>query len=322
MTFDRREEPMRKHRSFVLGASLLVVALFAAACSSGGDDNDAGGSSTSSAPPDKGEITVGVSGAFAENQLVAEMYAQVLEHAGYTVHRELDIADREFGDKALASGDIDLKPEYTGFELGFWDPKATTNGSPDAVAEDLATAAQAKGLVTYGISPANSTNVFVTLPATADDNNLTNLSSVASVAGDLILGAPADCPDQPFCLPGLKDTYGIEFGEVKPLDPGGKKTEAALDSGAVDVAEFFSLDPVITDKGYFVLEDDKHLQANGNFVPLVREEVANDELGVLLDSVTTTLTDEEMRDMVGQVSNEQADIGDVAGEYLSSKGIM
>ena len=41
-----------------------------------------------------------------------------------------------------------------------------------------------------------------------------------------------------------------------------------------------------------VLTDNENLQANGNFVPVVREEVASEELGALLDSVTTTLTDE------------------------------
>ena len=77
---------MRKHRMFVLGAGLLALSLFAAACSDSGGDDDTGGSasaSESSAP--KPELTVGVSGPFAENQLVAEMYAQVLENAGYTV---------------------------------------------------------------------------------------------------------------------------------------------------------------------------------------------------------------------------------------------
>jgi osmoprotectant transport system substrate-binding protein len=311
---------MRNHRMLVLGASLLSLALFASACSdSGGDDT---GGATSATAASKGELTVGVSGNFAENQLVAEMYAQVLENAGFTVNRELDIATRELGDTALEAGEIDLKPEYTGFELGAWDENATTNGTPQEVADALATAAAAKGLVTYEISPANSTNVFVTLPATASDNDLTDLSSVAPVAGDLTLGAPADCPDAPFCLPGLKKTYGIEFGDVKALDPGGKKTVAAVDSGLVDVAEFFSLDPVITDKGYTVLADDKNLQANGNFVPLVREEVATDELGALLDSVTTTLTDDNMRDMVGQVQNEQRDLADVANEYLTQAGIL
>ncbi|HEY5860273.1 MAG TPA: glycine betaine ABC transporter substrate-binding protein, partial [Actinomycetota bacterium] len=102
---------MRKHRMFVLGAGLLALSLFAAACNDSGGDDDTGGSasaSESSAP--KPELTVGVSGPFAENQLVAEMYAQVLENAGYTVSRELDIADRAVGNKALEDGEIDLKP--------------------------------------------------------------------------------------------------------------------------------------------------------------------------------------------------------------------
>ena len=65
-----------------------------------------------------------MSGAFAENQVVAEMYAQVLEADGYTVTRELDIADRAVGNEALAAGEIDLKPEYTGFDLPLYDETA------------------------------------------------------------------------------------------------------------------------------------------------------------------------------------------------------
>ena len=72
---------------------------------------------------------------------------------------------------------------------------------------------------------------------------------------------------------------------------------AAIDSGAVDVGELFSLDPTIVDNGYVVLTDNDNLQAYGNFIPVVRDEVASDELGALLDSVTTTLTDENMRDI-------------------------
>ncbi len=312
---------MRKHRMIVLGAGLLTLSLVAAACGdSGGDDPGTGGTEPTSAEP-KGEIVVGVSGAFPENQLVAEMYAQVLEADGYTVTRELDIADRAVGNEALAAGEIDLKPEYTGFDLPLYDESAPTNGDPQAVADALAAALEPEGLVTYAISPANSTNVFVVTPETAEANDLTDMSSLAAVAGEMTLGAPPDCPDSDFCIPGLKETYGIEFGEFKPLDFGGPKTVAAVDSGAVDVGELFSLDPTIVDKGYVVLTDSENLQANGNFIPVVREEVASEELGALLDSVTTTLTDDNMRDMVGQVLNDKRDVADVAAEYLSSAGI-
>jgi osmoprotectant transport system substrate-binding protein len=307
---------------FVLGAGLLALSLVAAACSdSGGDGNGGDAGDTGSSQP-KGELTVGVSGAFAENQLVAEMYAQVLEDAGYTVNRELNINDRAIGNEALASGDIDLKPEYTGFDLPLYDDKAPTNGDPQAVADALAAAVADSGLVTYAISPANSTNVFVTLPDTASQYSLTDMSSLAPVAGELTLGGPADCPKADFCAPGLEETYGVVFKEFKPLDFGGPKTVAAIDGGAVDVGVLFSLDPTIQDKGYTVLVDDENLQANGNFVPVVREEVASDELGALLDSVTTTLTDENMREMVGKVVNDKQDVADVANEYLTAQGIL
>jgi osmoprotectant transport system substrate-binding protein len=306
---------------FVLGASLLATALVAGACGSGGDDTEAAGGGTTSAPA-RGEITVGVSGAFAENQLVAEMYAQVLEDAGYTVNRELEIDSRDVGNAALASGKIDLKPEYTGFDLPLYDKKAPTNGSPEEVAEALRIALEPAGLVTYAYSPANSTNVFVVTPETAQANDLTDMSSLAPVAGELTLGAPPDCPKASFCIPGLKDTYGIEFADFKALDFGGPKTVAAIDSGAVDVGELFSLDPTITDNGYTVLTDDKNLQAAGNFVPVVREEVASEELGALLDGVTTKLTDDNMRDMVGQVQNEHRDVEDVANQFLVDQGIL
>ena len=312
---------MRKHRSFVLGASVLVVALFAAACSSGGGETNAGGGASSS-PANKGTITVGVSGAFAENQLVAEMYAQVLENAGYTVKRELDIQSRDVGNAALESGKIDLKPEYTGFDLPLYDKSATTNGSPEEVAAALKSAVAKDGLVTYAISPANSTNVFVTTPETAQQNSLTDLSSLAPVANQMTLGAPPDCPKASFCIPGLKKTYGIEFGDFKALDFGGPKTVAAIDSGAVDVGELFSLDPTIANKGYHVLTDDKNLQAAGNFVPVVRQEAASDQLGQLLDSVTTKLTDDNMRTMVDEVQNQHRDVADVAKEFLTSQGLL
>ena len=83
----------------------------------------------------EGTIVVGVSGAFAENQIVAEMYAQVLEHAGYTVERQLDLRSREVSQNALESGQIDLKPEYLSSLLLFVDPNAEASNDPDDVAE-------------------------------------------------------------------------------------------------------------------------------------------------------------------------------------------
>src|SRR3954452_4735516 len=56
-------------------------------------------------------IVVGVSGAFTENQLVAEMYAQALERAGYTAERQFDPRSPEASQNALESAQSDVKPE-------------------------------------------------------------------------------------------------------------------------------------------------------------------------------------------------------------------
>jgi osmoprotectant transport system substrate-binding protein len=310
---------MRHHRKLVLGASLLAFAVLTAAC---GDDSGGGGTPTTTADIERGTVVVGVSGAFAESQLVAEMYAQVLEDAGYTVERQLDLDSREVGDAALFSGDIDVKPEYLAFELPKLDPDADTQGTAEEVFPRVQAAAEAKDLTALEFSPANSTNVFVMLPDRATELDVATMSDLGPVSGDLVLGAPPDCDTNYPCKEGLKEVYGIEFKEIKKLDFGGPQTVAAIDSGAVDVGELFSLDPTITNKGYTVLEDDKSLEPAGNFFALARTEILNGEIEDLLNSVTTSLTTEGMLELVGRVQVDQEDVADVATDYLTQEGLL
>ena len=101
----------------ILATAVVVASTLTAGCTSSGPSGTGGSSSART-------IVVGVSGAFAENQLVAEMYAQVLEHAGYAVVREFDQRSREVSQSALESGQIDLKPEYMSSLLLFLDSNA------------------------------------------------------------------------------------------------------------------------------------------------------------------------------------------------------
>jgi osmoprotectant transport system substrate-binding protein len=319
---------MRSHRRLVLLAALLALALVAGAC--GGDDGD--GAETT--PPEttepgtteptieRGTVVIGVSGAFAESQLVAEMYAQVLETAGYTVERQLDLGSREVSDAALFSGDIDLKPEYLAFELPFLDEAADTTGTAEEVYPRVQAAAETRDLVALPPSPANSTNVFAVLPATAEEFGLVTMSDLAPVAGDMVLGAPPDCDSNYACRQGLQEVYGIEFAEIRSLDFGGPQTVAALSSGAVDVGELFSLSSTITDNGFVVLEDDMELQPAGNFFPLIRAEVLNDEIEELLNAVTAALTTDGMLELVSRVELDQEDVATVATDFLTQEGLL
>jgi osmoprotectant transport system substrate-binding protein len=309
---------MRRFRSTALGAALLATTLLGAAC---GDESGGGGGQGEGSDA-KGSITVGVSGAFAESQLVAEMYAQVLENAGFEVERQLDLEAREASDAALFAGEIDVKPEYLAFELPKLDEAADATGTAEEVYPRVQEAAQTQELAALEFSPANSTNVFVVVPDTADQYGLTTMSDLAGPSGDLTLGAPPDCKTNYACEQGLSEVYGIEFAEIKSLDFGGPQTVGALTGGAVDVGVLFSLDPTITSEGFVVLEDDQDLQPAGNFFPLIRQEVLTDEVEELLNSVTASLTTENMLDYVGRVQVDQEDVAAVATEHLEAEGLL
>ena len=276
-------------------------------------------------PPDvgpKGTIVVGVSGAFTENQLVAEMYATALEHAGYTVQRQLDLRSREVSQFALESGQIDVKPEYLSSLLLFLDGDAQPSTVPVDVAAKIQGVLAAKGITVLEPAPAQDTNEFVANGETAQRFGLTTLSSLAAVAGQLTLGAPPECPQRPFCLTGLRDTYGITFYDYEPLDAGGPLTVEALKTNDIQVGLLFSTDPVIDANGFVRLEDDKHLQNAENITPMIRTDKLNAEVGDLLNRVSAALTTDNVKRLVGRVAIEGEDIPSVARSFLRANGLL
>jgi osmoprotectant transport system substrate-binding protein len=128
------------------------------------------------------KITVGVSGAFAESKIVAEMYAQVLENAGYSVKRQLELQSRKVSDAALFSGKIDVKPEYLASEALALDPNAAASGDPQAMATLLSTLLQSHNVTLLTYSPAIDTNVFVVTKTTATKYGLSAVSDLAKPA--------------------------------------------------------------------------------------------------------------------------------------------
>jgi osmoprotectant transport system substrate-binding protein len=313
---------MRRSRSIVLGA-VLAAFLLTAACAGPGEDED-----TTPAAPDeaKGELTVG-SDSFAEAQIVGEMYAQVLEDAGYTVNRQLDLESREVRLPAMENGEIDIAPEYLASLYSVLDPKAVEKaepgelGDPTEVASRLEPLLAEKGLQVLEHSNVVDTNALVVTQETADEHGLTTTSDLADVASDFTLGAPPECPERPFCIPGFKEVYGIEFADFKKLEYGA--TITALSKGAIDVGLLFSTDGTIAEENFVVLEDDKNLQAADNITPLVTEETAQmQEVVDLLNEVSAALGTEEITELNRRANVEVEDPADLAEEYLTDLGLI
>lgn len=267
-------------------------------------------------------IVVGVSGAFTENQLVAEMYAQVLEHAGYEVERQLDLRSRELSQTALESGQIDLKPEYLSSLLLFVDPNAEASNDPRDVVGRVRALLEPKGIEVLTPSPAQDTNQFVANAETARRFGLTTMTSLAPVADQLTLGAPPECPQRPFCIEGLQDTYGILFNDFTPLDVGGPRTVAALKSNDVQIGLLFSTDPSIGANGFVPLVDDRHLQNAENLTPVIRSDKLGSGVRTALDEVSALLTTDIVTALVGEVALEGKDIAGVAEEFLIANGAL
>jgi osmoprotectant transport system substrate-binding protein len=271
---------------------------------------------------DSGTIVVGVSGAFAENQIVAEMYAQVLEQAGYTVERQLDLRSREISQNALESGRIDVKPEYLSSLLFFMDPNARASDEPADVAGQLADLLRSRGITLLTPSPAQDNNQFVANAETAERFDLTTMSSLALVADQLTFGAPPECVQRAFCLPGLHRVYGIIFDDFQPLDVGGPQTVDALLNDEVQIGLLFSTDPRITENGFVSLTDDRHLQNAENITPVIRSVTLNDEVRGLLDAVSAELSSEEVTELVGQVVIDGENVPTVARRFLIANDLL
>jgi osmoprotectant transport system substrate-binding protein len=298
-------------------ALALALCVIAVACTRTSPD-DSGGA----AAGQRERIVVGVSGAFAENQIVAEMYAQVLERAGYTVERQFDLRSREFSQSALESGQIDLKPEYLSSLLLFLD----ANAQPSNDSYDVATKARellaSRGISVLTPSAAQDTNTFVANAETAQRFGLTTMTSLAPVANHLTLGAPPECALRFLCLTGLKTVYGILFNDFEPLDAGGPETVAALKSNDVQIGLLFSTDPSIGANGFVPLVDDRHLQNAENLTPVIRTEKLNDEVGDVLDAVSARLTTGNVTALVGQVALDGRDVATVAREFLLASDLL
>lgn len=251
-----------------------------------------------------GPIQIG-SKDFTEAILVAELYAQVLEDAGFTVERKFNLGATPIAHEALLKGDIDLYPEYTstGLQEVLKDTERYTDAG--AILDAVRAGYEEQFQLTWlDASPFNNTNVFATTQAVADQYGLRTYSDLAANAASLRLGGPAEFPDR-VDTQGLDEAYGgfvSNFAEFKPLGTGALRYDA-LAAGEVDVIVAFGTDGRIAGDQLVVLEDDKSFYPIYNIAPVVRMDTlqANLSIADALNAVAPLLTDQVMAGLNYQV---------------------
>lgn len=120
---------------------------------------------------------------FYEQEILGELFAQVLEADGFSVDRKFQLGNREIVFPALEAGEIDILAEYAATALEF-----VNAGAGEATTDPIATVAKLKerlapkGLTALDPAPATDQNGFVVIQATADKYKLTKLSDLAQPA--------------------------------------------------------------------------------------------------------------------------------------------
>jgi osmoprotectant transport system substrate-binding protein len=325
---------MRRHRWLML-LMLLVASLALAACGDD-DDDDGGGGGASTQEESAGSgiqsdeansgttITVG-SKNFTEQKVLGEIYAQAFEAAGYTVEKQLNLGDEKTALKALEGGDIDAYPEYTGTALlSFFGVAADKLPKDEGAAYDQAREGFAeKNLTAFEPTPFTSSNEVAVTKETAEENSLTTISDLESVAGEFTMYGSPECRQRLDCLLGLQQVYGLEFQRFVPVDIALR--HEVLTKGQADVSIVFTTDPQIQREEFVLLEDDKGMFPPYNSTLVMRNEIA-EQGGAALEEVVAMvnegLTDEAMQELNARVDLDKKTPEEVAGEYLSETGLV
>jgi osmoprotectant transport system substrate-binding protein len=296
----------RNKGRLAMTAVAVGVALTLAGCgSSSGDGSGDGGDG------DATTIVVG-SQAYYSNEIIAEIYAQALEMAGFEVTRNFQIGQRDAYLPALENGEVQVFPEYTGNLLQYYDPETTATKSDDVYA--ALKDALPDGLTVLDQSPATDQDSYNVTKEFAEANGLESIGDLAGVDG-LILGGAPELEERPYGPSGLQSVYGVTV----QFQATGDTTVDSLTQGVINIANVYSADPRIESAGLVTLADPEGLFLASNVVPLVSSDIA-DEIADVINPISAALTPEGLVALNVESVDEQKSSADIATQWLQENG--
>jgi osmoprotectant transport system substrate-binding protein len=332
---------MRARR--ILATLVAVGSVMAvAACGSDSSSNSSGGTdttpstspttATTAASSDTATTSAGgtvrLSGQnFPEATLVADMYEQVLENAGYTVDTKL--VDTRAVYLPLFPSQVDIVPEYVGSIINTLNISQNGDNAPAFTQGDgaeMATAGKAildkAGITLLDTSSAADANAFMVTKDYSDQNGVTKLSDLNGKS--VVLAAASDCQGRIECAGGLKGTYGIDITKILPLGYASDQTYQSVISGESELGETSTTDGTLESQGLLVLEDDKHIQPAQNLVPAVSTEflTAHPDVADVLNPLMAALTTENLTDLNSKIAVDRQKPEDVAKQFLTDNGLL
>ena len=315
-----------------LGAATGLLAL--SACS----DTDPFAVDQASGGYSGGPIIIG-SQQYYSNEIIAELYAQMMEKTGLSVTRQYQIGQREVYLPELEAGKIHVIPEYGGNLLEYYS-KTSASGGPTATtatATATATPSRAAGdtasiqdtllrtlphsLTVLNPAEATDQDSLTVTKATAQAHSLTSIGDLASLGRSVTIAANSEFTTRPYGPKGLKAVYGVDASVTPVEDSGGPLTVKALTDGTVDVADIYSSDPAIRAKNLVILSDPQMLILPQNVTPLVSASLPA-IAATAINRVSALLTPDELRSLNQRSTGEKLSSKTIATDWLTSKKLL
>jgi osmoprotectant transport system substrate-binding protein len=293
-------------------AMSLIGALALSAC---GSDDEASSATTSLNRP---TINVGHTVEPA-SELLAEIYGQGLENAGYRIGRKDAVADRSATLAALNDDRAQLVPEVTASLLAHLAADAGTEATAGTIDEQLTALGEAlpTNLAPGPATGADAVVVVACSQAAMAEHSPTSITDLAAVAADVTLGGVAAFETaESFGLAALNAAYEVEFTFVAVGDD---EAAAALADGTIDCLVAPQTTAVITIEGLIALDDDKTVFPADLAMPLLTLNAATPDVVAVLTEINATLTTEVLRALLVKVAVSDQPYDVIAKQFLASQ---
>ena len=313
-------------RGLLAGVGATTGLLALSACS----DTDPFAVDQSSGGYSGGPIIIG-SQQYYSNEIIAELYAQMMEKTGLSVTRQYQIGQREVYLPELEAGKIHAIPEYGGNLLEYYS-KTSASGSPTAAtasrtASDTASIQDTllrilpHSLTVLNPAEATDQDSLTVTKATAQAHSLTSIGDLASLGRSITIAANSEFTTRPYGPKGLKAVYGVDASVTPVEDSGGPLTVKALTDGTVDVADIYSADPAIQTQNLVILSDPQMLILPQNVTPLVSASLPA-IAATAINRVSALLTPDELRSLNQRSTGEKLSSKTIATDWLTSKKLL
>lgn len=251
-----------------------------------------------------------------ESYLLAEIMSQLLENDGYEIDRKFGFGGTLICYNALAEGEIDIYPEYTGtISEAIFTSEEKVGINPTL--EDYQAILDGKNMDIFSPFGFNNSYAIAIKNTLAGERNIHSISDLKNHP-DLIVSFSHEFINRDDGWLSMREVYGLDFA---PTGIQHGLAYRAIDEGEIDLTDAFTTDGDIERYGLKILDDDLEFFPKYFGVSLTRKNFPI-EARFILNKLEGRLNDDKMRLLNSEVVINQKTFDEVAHAFLITEGLI